>query len=163
MGQGADRAVTRVMLDTNVVDAIRDDADLRGRFLEDIYAGRLQFVVTHVQREELNAVPDPDARAALLGALEVVHPVDVSTSGFVLDRSKFDTARLFDDAGAERHRAFVGKRPRRVADALIFATAERNQLPVMTLESKRANLARFERFFPTVRILGPSEYREAER
>ena len=156
-------AMQRVMLDSNVVDKLLADEDLLASILAAVAAGRLGIVVTHVQRDELAAVSAGERRMRLLEVLERVAPASVATAGFVLDLSRLDHARLFDDDGASRHRGFVGSSQRRAKDALILATAEAEGLPVVTCESKARNLRRFRAWFPTVDLLGLEDLRELAR
>lgn len=156
-------AMQRVMLDSNVVDKLLADEDLLASILAAVAAGRLGIVVTHVQRDELAAVSAGERRMRLLEVLERVAPASVATAGFVLDLSRLDHARLFDDDAASRHRGFVGRSRRRAKDALILATAEAEGLPVVTCESKARNLRRFRTWFPAVDMLGLEDLRELAR
>lgn len=150
----------RLMLDSNAIDPLLDDAAFLAAVVSAIATGRLALVVTHIQADELAEAKDP-RRSALLAAIEVIGPANVSTAGFVLNVSRLDRAALFDDAGAARHDAFVGdtegRRHTRAHDGLIIATAERERIPLVTDERR---LGRVREHYPGVEILGIQALRD---
>lgn len=149
------------MLDSNVVDELLADAELLSVVLAAVEEGRVELVVTHVQIDELRAVPGDARRYQLLEILSVAASTEISTAGFVLDLSRLGHGRPFSEPDAERHRAFVGLSGRRAKDALILATADAEGLPLVTMERKSRNLRRFRAAFPSVELLGVDDLRRA--
>lgn len=76
------------MLDTNVFNDILDG---RAR-LEDILPPGARWVVTHVQRDELEATRDEEWRQKLLAVLSDVAPKKQPTASAVWDVSRWDEA-----------------------------------------------------------------------
>lgn len=118
--------------------------------------------MTHVQADELAAIPDTDAayRTCLIDHLEHL-AAPIVTTGVALDVSRFDQSALFSAEEAERHRLFVGDDHRRAKDALILATAERERIPLVTMESKPRKLRRARRYFPAVELWSIEDFRAA--
>ncbi len=77
------------MLDTNVFN------DLLKQLvrLEDVLPSGARFVVTHVQRDELDATPDAQLRECLLARIEQVAPEKKLTTSAVWGASRWDEAR----------------------------------------------------------------------
>jgi hypothetical protein len=84
----------------------------------------------------------------------------VITAGAVLGVSRLGMSSFFSDEAARRHQAFVGSDHRRAKDALILATAEREGIPVVTMESKRRKLSRATAHFPDVELWSIQRFRE---
>lgn len=57
-------------------------------------SGKARYVVTHIQRDEIQRTSDPDRRSRLLGVFHVVTEGTVPTESFVLNVSRLDEAKL---------------------------------------------------------------------
>lgn len=87
-----------VVFDSNVYDALADDETLLQSLTVALDSGRLRLFTTHVQRDELAAVPDLQRRERLLAVLQLAEPV--ATGGLVMGSSRLAEARLLSEAGA---------------------------------------------------------------
>lgn len=109
----------RIMLDTNAYDMIVE----RPGFMEKLNAahdnGGLVILRTHIQEDELAAIPDPKKRAAVME----VAGTKVATSGAVWDLSKWDEATWGDGAGDVRVGDVATTAGNHMEDALIASTA----------------------------------------
>lgn len=129
----------RFLVDSNVLDAIIDDGALPlVRRLHE--RGALELLVTHVQEDELAAVPAP--RRALLAA---VPRTLIPTHGLILDVSRLDQARLGSEGVIEALRA---ARRGGTPDALIGATAEGEGLALVTDDRRLRTRVRAELSVP---------------
>src|SRR5688500_16702786 len=103
----------RLMVDSNVFDVLAEDDELVALCLRHIFGGTLRLVVTHVQADELSAIPLRPSegtisyRAYLLMHLDRM-TAPVVTAGPVLDLSRFDQSSFFSEGDADRHTRFVG-------------------------------------------------------
>jgi hypothetical protein len=148
------------MLDSNVFDELVRDPDLLDACVTAISESRLLLVVTHIQADELAAIPNTDPRRGEL-LRDLQHATQTFTTGLVLDLSKWGLSSLFSDEDAERHRQYVGASRRRAKDALILPTADRERMPLVTMERKPSNLNRMRRFFPDVELWTLEDLRAA--
>lgn len=120
-------SVERYLIDSNIFDRIIDEAgmlDLVSRLHRD---GVIELLATHVQRDELANVPDPERRDRLL----TVPVNDVPTFGFVIDVSPLGQARLAPEEPFETLRAGAD-RMKRTNDALISMTAQFEQATLVS-------------------------------
>jgi hypothetical protein len=108
----------RFMLDTMVFDLIVADAAFAEAVRGAVHNASITIVTTHIQEDQIAAMPAGEKR----DAVERIPRRVVPTTGFALDVSRLDMARLADDetsAAIER----IGRRKLRdVQDALIAAT-----------------------------------------
>jgi hypothetical protein len=81
------------MLDTNVFHRLEDRPDVVGRLQRLVDAGEVVLLSTHVQRDQLAAHPDWQAREELRRRLTV----EVLTGGLVWDHSNWGEARWMPD------------------------------------------------------------------
>ena len=111
----------RLLLDTNIVNRMADDAEevsLALRVAQD--AGRCQVLITHVQTDEISETKDEQRRALLVAVLAFVNARLEPTAGFVLDVSRLGMARLDFAEPIETVRGVNFKHSR---DALLASTA----------------------------------------
>src|SRR5687767_8264216 len=97
----------RLMVDSNVFDLLVVDRDLLAACLRAIVGESLTLVVTHVQADELAAIPDvhSEYRALLIEALEHLAET-VVTAGAVVSISRLDLSSFFSEEAAARHELF---------------------------------------------------------
>ncbi len=122
-----------------------DPAHLDG-VVEAVESGRLRVLGTHVQLDQLAATPGNRGHQLLL-VVELVDPVWVAASVFVVDFSPLDEAAVADDdtaALADRLRGGeLVTDPRHNADAVLAVTAHRKGATLVTSDvrlSKRCAL-----------------------
>jgi hypothetical protein len=143
----------RLMIDSNVFDQIIGDETLFDGCLRAVRSGSLSLVVTHVQADELAKMKDDGTgkRALLINAIERLAGT-VETAGAVYGKSRWGMASYFAEDAATRHELYIGRSANRAEDALILATAERERIPFVTMESKGINVRRMRKHFPTVEL-----------
>ena len=115
----------RYLLDSNIFDKLSDDEsifELAERLVE---CGRVDFLSTHVQADEIERTPDRDRVRRLLS----VPAAEVSTYGFVVGYSRVGMARLSDPEPFESLR---GDNLDHTEDALIAATSEYEDATLVT-------------------------------
>jgi hypothetical protein len=110
----------RIMLDSNVHDLIMTDRAVLSEIRQRVAGGRLTFVSTHVQRDELSLAPEPK-RAELLAIYGLAEKV--STTGAVWDVSSWDECSWGTSEVSAALVALMSGNPKHAEDALIAATA----------------------------------------
>ncbi len=135
-----------VLLDSNAWDPVLDDPTHLDAVVEAVESGRLRVLVSHVQLDQLAATPG-DRGHQLLLVVELVDPVWVAASVFVLGYSPLGEAALADDDTAVLADRLRGGElvtdPRHNADAVLAVTAHRNCAAFVTSDvrlSKRCAL-----------------------
>ena len=137
--------MTGYMLDTNLFNGIID-----GKISPNVFQGQ-KFMVTHVQRDELNATSDPTRRAKLLSVFELVEADSIPTSTAIWDDSRWDEANwsdqdnLYENTLAELQKLdkATGKRPKGMnqsRDVRIAETAIKNGLTLVTDDKNLRNV-----------------------
>ena len=122
----------RVLLDTNAFDELaRDDETVR-RAETAVQNGELQLVVTHVQIDEVNKVPDAGKRQEL----QRLTVVGTCTAGAIYDVSKFDEATYASVEDATILDDVMLGNPNHAEDALILLTARRESTPLVTRDKR---------------------------
>jgi len=115
----------RFVIDTHVLDAMLEDATLFDTVNEAIVGGRIEVHVTHVQIDEVMAIPDEKAqkRSELANLLANSAAQRSPTYGFILGKSRLGEAMLSDDAFAATYEAELTAHKRQGNDAVLIATA----------------------------------------
>jgi hypothetical protein len=130
--------VHRFSLDSNAFDRIAESdktVELVRRATE---TGSIQLLSTHVQRDELAAIPDPVRRERVAR----IPTSDVPTYGFVVGVSRLGMARLGDEA---RYEAMTGgNRQKHAHDALIAMTAQYEDTVLVSEDRRLRNRAESE-------------------
>lgn len=130
----------KYVVDTNIInwliDGIIEPQDL---------PTDAEFVITHIQIDELNQTSDTDRRARLLIELIDMASMKVPTETFVLDISRPDNANLGDGILYEKVRAgldFINhNKSNNVRDALIAEVAIKNGYVLLTADKDLADVA----------------------
>jgi len=136
----------KIMLDTNQYDKLLKAPVTYVRLLELQRQGEIELLTTHIQRDEILAVDDPEKRGrleALLGQARVI-----GTRGVVVGVSRVGLATLGDDkdhALIEHIRSRAWKR--KTKDALIVATATKDADLLVTDDDRLTR--RLERYLGT--------------
>lgn len=149
----------RYLLDTNVVDCLAGDFDGASRIAGAVDRGRIEVLVTHVQIDELAAIPDQERRSTRFISLVRVRPRLVETSLFVFDLSRLDLARLSDEREAEAFNRHLGggtARTRHAGDATLAGTAA--TLGAAFVTENTQDRARTLRGHPGLRIISYREF-----
>ncbi len=126
----------RIMLDSNVHDLVAADHAVLSAIQERIADGRLKFVSTHVQRDELSLAPEPK-RAALMAIYELAE--SVSTTGAVWDVSSWDECSWGTNEVNASIVAIMAGNQKHAEDALIGATASGEADALVTNEARLAS------------------------
>jgi rRNA-processing protein FCF1 len=136
------------LFDGNVLDwLVERPADLTA-IQQSLQDGRLRLIHTHLLRDEPDATPDPEKRAKLAAVREQLAGEYVATTGFVLDVSRLDEAKLFSDEGARRfNEELTTEDPntggrRHAEDALLALTAEDEGAVLVTRDVNLTKRAR---------------------
>jgi predicted nucleic acid-binding protein len=115
----------RIMFDTNVFDKLVTAPDAYERLMTLLSQGKIELLVTHIQRDEIAAIADSTKRAQLLALLD--HGHIISTRRAVWDVSRYDQSRIGSDEDNKLIEHIRGDRwDRDTNDALIAATAARD-------------------------------------
>lgn len=118
------------VLDSNVFNQWAQNLLKREQFPDDA-----EFVVTHVQIDELNNTPDRDRRALLLLNLAQWRPTLVPVESMVWDATRWDHAKWSDGEMYIAIRAALdeqAERPNNVHDGLIAEVALKNGFTLVT-------------------------------
>lgn len=120
----------RFTIDSMIFDRLVENDELITLVTRLVDEGRIELVSTHVQRDELDEIPDPEKRERT-----ATIPVSlVPTYGFVIGVSRLGLARLTDDASP--YDALAGQSRKHSHDALIAMTAE-GEAAVLVSEDRR--------------------------
>jgi hypothetical protein len=107
----------RFLLDSNAYDPLVDDPQARAIAVTACRDGRIELLLTHVQWDELCAIPDAERRTIAANIPFVI----VATYGMILGTSRLGLARLGEGEKIEAIRNYSDKHSR---DALLAATAQ---------------------------------------
>jgi hypothetical protein len=129
----------RAVLDSNAVDPLIDLPGAYEAVRAGVDAGRVELLFTHVNIDELAAVPDLDRRARLLLVLAAVGRL-VPTGAFAADFSRLSFARLSQDADVAE--ALRSGNVDHTRDALIAVTAVYEACALVTNERRLTARAR---------------------
>jgi hypothetical protein len=114
----------RFMLDTMIFDCIVADALLTDEVIQAVDAGRLTIVTTHVQEDQIAAIPDfPDGQREKKTAISRIPRRIVPTTGFAFDISSLGMASFADEETSATIERIGRRRLRDVADGLIAVSA----------------------------------------
>lgn len=128
--------VLRLMLDTMIYDLLVADPPLLDGLIELVDRGDVEVLTTHVQEDELAAIPDAAKRASIAR----VPRRQVATSHFVLGTSRLDHARLGEPGDFEALRGGMDHLGH-THDALIGATAAYERAVLVTEDARLASRA----------------------
>jgi predicted nucleic acid-binding protein len=128
----------RLMLDTNIYDAIVADTAVTQRVKEMIANGGLTIITTHIQKDQLGAIPAADKRAAVFS----IPTEKVVTSGAIWGLSKWNECTWTDPVTSTVMGQVTKGNQKHAADALIGVTAAANADVLVTNDRQLA--ARFE-------------------
>jgi hypothetical protein len=137
-------APLRLMLDSNVSHALRDDEDLWDALRVAVIDRRFEVLVTHVQVDENLNHPDPEQGRGLIHFLMSVGARSVPTHGLVLGVSRIGFARLFSDEDVALFERFRLDNPRHSRDGLIAMSAWREGAVLVTAERMRERFRIFD-------------------
>jgi hypothetical protein len=118
----------RIVLDTMIFDLIVAEPALLGKLRSLVQRGQLRVISTHVQEDQLNAIPDPAKREKV----RLVSREIVPTSGCIVDVSRLDMAAFGTETLERLHQGGL----KHSHDALIAATAQ-DQADVLVTEDRR--------------------------
>jgi predicted RNA-binding Zn-ribbon protein involved in translation (DUF1610 family) len=127
----------RFILDSNVYDKLVATPERQHLFIAGCESGRIELLLTHIQHDELMAIPDEAKRAAVLSIPFVV----TMTYGAVFGTSKWGLARFGETEKIDAIRSPSGKHAN---DALIAQTAQAEGAVLVTEEHRLRNRARSE-------------------
>lgn len=115
----------RFVIDTHVIDAMLDDRTLFEAVQQAIVDSRIEVHVTHVQIDEVMAIPDEksEKRSELANLLANSAAQRSPTYGFILGKSRLGEAMLSDDGFAATYEAELSKHKSQGNDAVLIATA----------------------------------------
>jgi predicted nucleic acid-binding protein len=126
-----------VMVDTMVFDHLVADETAAEAVLAAIKDGRLQLRTTHVQEDQLAAIPDEAKRSAIAAIPREV----VATSVSVYEISAYGKARYGSDDDDAAYEA-IRHGPKHVQDAIIATTALSEAHVLVTDDKRLANRSR---------------------
>jgi hypothetical protein len=118
----------QVMLDSNAFDRIVASPDIDNQLVLLFNNGRLMLLTTHVQADEIAAIPDQHRRELF----QAVTTIEKLTSVAVWDRSRWDKAEFGDDEANAIYERLQGGNPKRSNDAIVGVTALRKADAIVT-------------------------------
>jgi rRNA-processing protein FCF1 len=136
----------RILLDTHVVDALSADVGLLEQLRTAVEQGHLSVMITHLQIDEVIAIPENHERAAhreaLVNVLAQLPAERIPTYGFVVGRSRIENARITDDVGSAFIERLRDGNLRHTVDAVLIATAWRDDAVFVTNDRRARRVAR---------------------
>jgi hypothetical protein len=131
----------RIVFDSNAIDPLVDNPGAFEALEAAKLAGDLQVLYTHVNIDELAAVPDLERRSTLILLLIALGEL-VPTGFAACDYSRFNFARFGDEDDAELHETLRSANFKHTRDALIAGTALYEKCALATNEHRLASRAR---------------------
>jgi len=135
---------TTFMFDTNIFDKIINENFILPNNIEDI-----SFCFTHIQEDELKAIPDEEKRKNLL---KITYEIAKEpTSCFIFDVSNFDEAKLGDDETHEYYDEIYSKQREKhpeksekniINDSLIGSTCLAENFVLVTQDKLLAKIVK---------------------
>lgn len=124
--------MTKFMFDTNAFGKI-----LKMESQYDLLAGKHEYFVTHVQRDELEATTNERIRSQLLMVFQAIPQSAIPTESVVIDFSrwgmtKFGDGLVYSHVLNELNKRNPLKRENNIKDALIAETATKNGILLVT-------------------------------
>ena len=149
--------MVRAMLDTMIFDLIAADETLGTQLATAIATGQLQLLTTHIQEDQLAAIPD----AATRDRIDSIPRRRVATRGAVIGVSRVGQARI-GTKGGNRVIEAIGLRKRgHVEDALIAVTAAREADVLVTEDQRLTRRAKAE--CPGLEVWGWEQFAQHAR
>lgn len=131
----------RAVVDSNAIDPIADIPGAYETARAAVDDGQLELLYTHVNIDELAAIPNPDRRAWLLLLLVDLGHL-IPTGATALDYSRLNFCRLLDEPDADVMEAMRSGSVTHTRDALIAATARYEKTSLITNEKRLTARAR---------------------
>ncbi|HUJ42219.1 MAG TPA: hypothetical protein VLW52_01305 [Opitutaceae bacterium] len=106
-----------------------------------------EYFITHIQHDELSAVPSEERRSRLLAQLQVLEPAAALTESMVVGISRVGACRVSD---AREYTALLAaldlkrKKKNNSKDALIGETALRNRMTLVSADGPLCDVMRAE-------------------
>ena len=124
--------MTKFMFDTKAFGKI-----LKMKSPHDLLAGKHEYFITHVQKDELEATTDDRIRNQLLTVFHAIPQNAIPTESAVFDFSRFDMAKFGDGLVYphvlnELNKRKPMERENNIKDALIAETATKNGILLVT-------------------------------
>lgn len=119
----------RVMFDTNAFDNFfKNDIDI------DKFKDRCEVFITHIQRDELNKIPDLEKLNSITNLVKEIDTNMLPTESAVFGLSKYNFCKFGDGVSYDHIRGLLDniKKPNNAADALIVETSIKNGLILIT-------------------------------
>ncbi|WP_345993621.1 hypothetical protein [Sulfurimonas sp. HSL-1716] len=120
------------MLDTNIFNIILDEEKIN---ISD-FKNNITCYATHIQYDEINKTKSEKRRNELNQIFSLVRDAMLPTETFVLDKSRYDAARLSDGVLYQEIKNYMNtlnkKKKKNEEDALIAETAIKNNLVLVT-------------------------------
>ena len=129
----------KFFLDSNVYDELLKHSELFGLVRKAKTKGVAEFIGTHLEVDELGMTikGNPEKGFLLLSIHLELQVRNVMTEGFVLERSRLDGAKLFENRDVPEFIKMTNDNPEHAEDVLMIFTAKRENAIFVTQESKR--------------------------
>ena len=141
-----------VMIDSMVHDKIVDDPLLRSAIEAAKASGHLKLVTTHIQQNQLRAMPNANRRKEL----RKVAADSTPTSAAVWDVSIWGEAKWGTESGHHALTELSNGKIKHIADALIALTASDGSHILVTDDRRLARNA--SRVFPSLQIMTTEQF-----
>jgi predicted nucleic acid-binding protein len=142
MDKAIDKTVSRrAVVDSNAIDPIADNSGAYEAVRSAIDAGKLELLYTHVNIDELTAIPDGDRRAWLVLILVDIGRL-VPTGTMALSFSRLNFCRVGNESDSDFWEALRSGNVVHTRDALIASTARFEGASLVTNEKRLAARAR---------------------
>jgi hypothetical protein len=140
-----------------IYDQLTYDDESRKLLLQRCKEGFVEILVTHIQFDQLRAIPDAAKRDALLAVAMTIPSTKVSTDGAVWDMSKWGEAKWGPGTGDVLIGDITRGNPRHNADGLLVATASAEADVFVTEEKRLPNKIR--RYNSKLKVVSFKEFR----
>jgi gamma-glutamylcyclotransferase (GGCT)/AIG2-like uncharacterized protein YtfP len=148
-----------ILIDTHIFDCIDADPAFRMALSERIGSGRLKLQITHIQRDEIEAMDEEKAekRGRLLNLIDVLSVEMIPTKGAVYGTSKYGLA-TYDEGTDLDYLRNQSKKENPTRDALIFNTATLEEVDIFVSNDVR-RVNRLKSVKPEITVMSFEEFK----
>ena len=126
------------LLDGNIFDELLINAELKRLMLKFSHTGRIKFISTHVEKDEIDAIPFEKAEKWVQINLlrDKLRASYVPVSGFLLDRSKLRESKFISHQEMEKLVNSINGNSKYINDSVLALTAKENDAILVTNDAK---------------------------
>ncbi len=126
------------LLDGNIFDELLVNPELKRLMFKFSHSGRIKFISTHVEKDEIDAIPFEKAEKWVQINLlrEELKASHVPVSGLLLDQSRLGESKFISHQEMERLVTSINGNSSYINDSVLALTAKENDATLVTNDAK---------------------------